>query len=260
MSGRLAVLALIVALAASAVAAQGFELRLATQNDILTGGGETDDLYTFSIAIEAERGPVRFSLREHAFTDRAAGTRFDETWLTARREIPGLGRFDVHGEAGVAHVGRGLFGEQTQNAVHRLIGDEELDLRYHEESFHPALGLEIGRRFGVGHGLAMGPLFEAHAAPGLRSDVLLGAQVDWPAGRNVLVELLAGARASHVDLAALAPHVDPVASVARVGFVIHDWIFLSWEHNGFGDGRQHVSLGIWKPLGDQGRERAGKSR
>ena len=253
MSRRLAAFAFVVLLAGVVVAAERLEVRLATQNDILTGGGETDDLYTFSIALEAQRGPVLFSLREHAFTDRVAGIRFDETWLTAQRAVPGLGRVAARAEVGIAHVGRGLFGQQTQNAVHRLIGGEELDLLYHRESLHPALGVEVERLFGAGRSVALGPRFEAHGAPGLRSDAVLGARAGWRAGRGVLVELFAGARASHVDLAPLAPHVKPIAPVARIGLVLHELFFVSWAHDAFGDGRQHVSLGFWPPLGDGGR-------
>jgi hypothetical protein len=234
-------------------AAQAFELKLATENDILTSSDDNDDLYTFSVAFEVQRGPYLFALREHAFTDRRAGVRLDETWLTAKRALPSLGRFDAQVEAGIAHVGRGLFGQQAQNAVHRAIGDEELDLLYYRPSVHPALGLEIERVFRVGRSVALGPRFELHGAPGLRSDALIGAQAAWRVNRQVLVELLAGARATRADLPPLAPHLEPVAPVARIGLVIHDTIYLSWAHNTFGDGRQHISLGYWTPLGDPKR-------
>ena len=162
---------------AVALPAPGQELRFSTENDVFSGDDAEDDLYTFAVALEMERGPYTLSLRENAFTDRAAGARFDETYLSIGRALPGLGAWQVYAEAGAVHVGHGLFGEGVQNAVHRLLDQEEVELTYRGASLHPRLAVIAERPFAVAGGLdvlALGPRFEVDSVPGLRSLALAG--------------------------------------------------------------------------------------
>jgi hypothetical protein len=248
-----AVMAVVVVTAVMAVGpvrAEPIGFRFATENDVLTSNPTDDDLYTFAVAFELERAPYRFTLRENAFTDRAAGVRFDETSLnvsralSAGRALGGVAPWSGRLEAGVVRVGRGLLGQGAQNAIHRLIGDDEVDLPYHGSSLHPRLGLEAERILVTSRRLSVGARVEASTAPGLRSDVLAGAEGTWEPGRRLAVRVLGGVRYAHASLDPLKPHVERFAPAARVAVTLFDNIVLSWTYNDYGDGREHVSLGF----------------
>jgi hypothetical protein len=64
------------------------EILFDADNDFLTSNPEDDDLYTFSLAFGWKWGEQTLRLRENAFTDKDAGIRFDETYLTVVRELP----------------------------------------------------------------------------------------------------------------------------------------------------------------------------
>ena len=70
------------------------------------------DLYTFSLRFELDRGPFTLALSENAFTDRGAGTRFDETYLTVGRQLPISDVWETYAAAGVLRVGRDRFHPQ----------------------------------------------------------------------------------------------------------------------------------------------------
>jgi hypothetical protein len=232
--------ALVLAIAAPAHA---IDLRIATENDFLTRDNR-DDLYTFSLALAVERGPYTFSLRENAFTDRQAGARFDETQLAVRRAIPGFEAWSLHTEAGAVHVGRGLFGQDAQNALHRLVGGDELDLRYLGSRVYPSLGLEAERSFAVTGDLSLGPRLEVVSVPGFRSHAALGARADWRASASITLHAFAGGRWSDSSLALLDRHLASLAPLARLGVVLKDRVFVSWTYNDYGDEREHLSIGL----------------
>ncbi len=229
--------------AAVTIPAQAIDLRLATENDFLTGDNR-DDLYTFSVALAAEQGPYRLTFRESAFTDREADRRFDETHLTVGRAVPGLGEWSLYAEVGAVHVGRGLLGESTQNALHRFLDEEELDLRYLGSRFHPSLGVEAERTFALAGDLDLGPRLEAESIPGFRSHAALGAQGRWQASAVLTLHLFAGARWSEASLELLDRHLASLAPIARLGVVFRDRLFVSWTYNEYGDEREHFSVGI----------------
>ncbi len=243
---KLTLLVAAVLLGTWARVAGAIEIRLATENDFLNPA--KDDLYTFSVAIEADHGPYRFSLRENAFTDRNAGTRFDETYLTLGRALPTWKGWNAFVEAGVVHVGHGLFGQDAQNAVHRLIGDEEVELQYYGSSLHASLGLEAERHFGISRTLDLGPRVELYSAPGFQSHAVLGAQARWQPTAAIAVHLLAGGRLSDTSFAPLDPHVADLGPVGRIG-VVWKRLSLSWTYNDYGDEREHLSVGYRIPLG-----------
>lgn len=231
--------------------ATAVELRLTTENDLLVT--DHDDLYTFAVALEMQRGPYTLAFRENAFTDRAAGLRFDESQLTAGRSLAGRGSWNVYAEAGLVRVGEGLFGDTAQNAVHRLIGGEEVDLPYIRSSLHGRALVTAERPVALGARLDVGPRFELETIPGLRSHTVLGAQALWRPGFGLTVHFLVGARLTDASEAALERHVEPIAAVARIGVVLHDSIVLTWSSNDYGDGREHLSLGYRVRPGARGK-------
>ncbi len=249
----LAVLVVAAGLTALAPGAHALELRLTTGNDLLTGSSAKDDLYTFAVGLELERGEYTLSLRENAFTDRHAGLRFDETYLTLGRLLPGPRPWDVYAEAGVVRVGHGLFGAAAQNTVHRFIGDEEVELRYDGASTHARLGLLAERAFALADNLEVGPRFEVDSIPGLRSHAVLAAQAHWQPKASFAVDLVAGGRFSRASFAPLESHLATSAPVARVGVVLHDRISLAWTYNDYGDEREHLSIGYRIAPGRRGQ-------
>ncbi|HVS16491.1 MAG TPA: hypothetical protein VMV46_21455 [Thermoanaerobaculia bacterium] len=241
----LVTVALIVTLALIAPRAEAFELRFTTENDLLVT--DQDDLYTFAVALELHRGPYTVSFRENAFTDRAAGLRFDESQLALGRALPAPEPWSLHAEAGLVHVGEGLFGEQTQNRVHDLIGGEQVDLPYVESSLHGRLALTAQRSFALTDRLGLGPRLELDAIPGLRSHAVLAAHADWRPHRALALHAVVGARFSDASHAALERHLQPSSAVVRVVVQLRETISLTWTYNDYGDGREHLTVGYRVP-------------
>lgn len=223
--------------------ALGQSLRISTENDLLTDRETRDDLYTFAVALELERPGYRLSLRENAFTDRAAGIRFDETYLSVGRDLGRAGPWSFSGEAGLVRTGRGLFGEDLQNAVHRAIGGDDVELDYLDSSLHPRLALGAERRFAVGDRLDWGAKLETDLAPGLRSWVLLAATAAWQPSAQIAVELMAGVRFTHASYAPLEPHLAARAPAAGLGVIFARRFFVSWSYGDHGEEREHLSAG-----------------
>ncbi len=239
---RLAVLLLAAAGLTAPARVHALELRLTTGNDLLRGSSTEDDLYTFSVGFEVERGAYTVALRENAFTDREAGLRFDETYLTLGRPVSGLRHWDVYVEAGLVRVGHGLFGESAQNVVHRFIGGEIVELRYDGASTHARLGATAERAFVLAGPLEAGPRVEIDAIPGLRSHAVVAAQARWRPKPYLAVDLLAGARFTEASWAPLEPHLASSAPIARLGVVLDDRFTLTWSYNDYGDEREHLTV------------------
>lgn len=233
----------ILLLAATGARAQG--LRFTTENDILTGNPTRDDLYTFSVGLEVERAGYTFSLREDAFTDRAAGVRFDETYFDVARRFAAPRGWDVRLAAGVAHTGHGLLGERVQNAVHRMIEDDEVHLDYHGSSWHPHFEASADRFVAVSAKLELGPSFELASTPGLRHRVGAGLQASWRPTPALAIEAFAGARWADAELEPLEPHLSGVGAAGRIGVVVADRWLLGWSVNDQGDEREHWTIG-WR--------------
>jgi hypothetical protein len=249
-------LAVLFAFLASAANAQ--EFRFITDNDLFTGGPTHDDLYTFAVGFELERDGTRYSLRENAFTDRVAGKRFDETMLSAGRRLPAWRSFEVEAEVGAVLVGRGLFGESTQNAVHRALGGEEVTLPYVDNEVYGRLALSAERSWTVRGGFDVGPRLELELIPGFRSHAVVAAQVRWEPASQLFVQAVVGARASSAQFVPLEPHIAPLAPIVRleVGYGSHG--FLAWSHNEYGDEREHLHVGyrVRASLNGAGRARS----
>jgi hypothetical protein len=233
-------------------------LRFATENDLLANSDTPDDLYTFSVALDLERGGLTWSLHEDAFTDRAAGIRFDATFLGAGRTFDLDGPWDVRAEAGLLHIGRGLFGEHAQNAVHRALGGERVELDYLDASLHPRVAASAERSLPLGRRLDLAPRFVAELVPGVDARALAGVTVRWRPSPRLGVEALVGGRWARALLPALEPHLTALAPAASLGVVLFDRLFVSWAYNEFGDEREHLSAG-WR-MGLSGGGGEGLSR
>jgi hypothetical protein len=234
--------ALLVLVVAVTPRLRAFELRLSTENDLFGSSRKKDDLYTFSVGVEVERGPYTITYRENAFTDRGAAVRFDESHLTVGRALPLQAPWNVYAEGGLVRIGNGLFGAAAQNDVHQLLGYDQLDLRYQGTSLHPRLAMTAERPYALSDSLAAGPRVEADSVPGLRSYAVLGGQARWQPGARVAVALLVGERFTHAADPALARHLAASAPLARVG-VDFGRITLAWSYNDYGDEREHLTLG-----------------
>lgn len=243
-------------LLSTATGARAQGLRFTTENDILTGNPTRDDLYTFAVGLEVERAGFTFALRENAFTDRAAGVRFDETYLDVARAFSMSRGWDVRVAAGVAHTGHGLLGERVQNAVHRMIDDDEVHLDYRGSSWHPHLEAAAGRLAAVGESLELGPRIEIASTPGLRHRAAVGIEATWRPLPALAVEVFAGARWADAELEPLEPHLAGVGAAGRIGVVVAERWLLGWSVNDQGDEREHWTIGWLVPTERSGRGRA----
>jgi hypothetical protein len=229
-------------------------VRLSTNNDTFSGGrggrgggAPRDDLYTFAVQIDVESRGRRVSLRENAFTDRAAGTRFDETVVSLGRDVVWtLAGREIHAsvEAGVARIGKGIFGESAQNAVHRAIGSDRVDLPYQPAHVYPQFSVATERLFEPVEGVQVGPHVEAEWILGLRSHAVLGVQGRWShAGTRLEVDGFVGSRFTSAEFAPLEPHLAGTAAIARLTVSVRERLFVAWSYNDFGDERPHLHLG-----------------
>ncbi len=246
----LAALTLITLVPWQATPAVGSDLRLVFGNDFTASNRVEDDLYTGALALEIDRGAYRFSFGENVFTDRDNDLRFDETYLSVERELPSLGVWRSQVQVGVVHVGEGLLGQSAQNALHGLIGSEEVDLPYVESSrFHPTLRLRFHRPLPILRQLSFTTYGELYSAIDFKHHVSSGVHLRWPALSFATLEFGAGARYTATDFAPLDPHVGGLAATWEVGVIVFENIFLNWKYNEFGTEAQHFTLGYdlnWK--------------
>lgn len=245
---NLTVLAVAVATALlAAAAAPAVDLRLTTDNDFLADNDRADDLYTFALALEVEKGGWTWALRENAFTDREAGLRFDESSVTLGRHVPRewLGPWSLWVEAGAVHVGRGLLGQSVQNSFHDAIGSDRVDLEYPGDSgVHARLALELDRQWIVARRWSVGPRVTAHVAPGFKRGAFAGVRGRWIPNRVLDVDFELGGRWAETDLALLEPHLRELAGAASVEALLWDRLIVRWSLNRYGTGNEHFSLGV----------------
>lgn len=229
-------------LATAADRASSGELVFETDNDFLTSN-QRDDLYTFSVALSWDMDEAVLRLRENAFTEREAGLRFDETFLTVGRELEARAAWTASVEAGVARIGRGLFGDGAQNAVHRLIGSPEVHLDYVDgPRYHPYGRIELTRAV-AGSALRGGPLVEVEAAIDHKSSALLAWTAAWSGDAPVAVKATVGHRWVDADFAPLTPHVANSEPYVAVELALEPGLLVSWSYNAYGTASEHVAIG-----------------
>lgn len=234
------------------------EIVLRTGNDFLAGNSRSDDLYTaglgFTLELDRDQPATRpfgrrfLTIEENLFTDRDADLRFDETWLLFGRRLRGAAwRADLY--AGAVRAGRGIFGEDAQNLVHRLIGDDEVHLRYVErDRLYPVFGAGLRHATWSGIHASLQTRAEARLAPEFQNWVRVA--VDATVRIRPWIEGIAslGARASHASYAPLRPWIQAVALTAELGLVVKERLVLSWTHNELGTDLGHVNLAVRLPL------------
>ncbi len=85
-------------------------------NDLNASESVHDDLYTFGVELGYETDSYLLRLTEHAFTDQAANSRFDETALRVARLFR-TQSWEVAPEVGILKVGEGFLGQGFQNEL-----------------------------------------------------------------------------------------------------------------------------------------------
>jgi hypothetical protein len=216
-----------------------FAVELTTSNDII--GGE-DDLYTADLAFTAVLDGFAITLNEHMFTDREAGRRHDETVVEFRRMIPELWGLDGEIALGALRVGRGLFGESLQNAVHNVFDNDEVELAYPEGiDWYASVRLRVGADIFSSDAFALRADGVAATAPGFRSKLEGRLAAGHKLRNGAFVEGGVGVMLNHVETDLLRDHVDDVVPTWSVAV---GWgpVALQWSANTFGTTQRHIGF------------------
>lgn len=225
-------------------AAPAAEITFTTSNDPVSGNERPDDLYTAELALELALDERDLVLTERMFTDRERGVRFDETSLELSRPFRPLAGWSGEAGLGVLHVGRGLLGESVQNAVHRLVGSEEEDLRYAaDHRLYPLATLTLARPLPVSSNLgSVTGRIQAVAAPGFHSSLRAGLQAERSVGAELAVLAGVAGVLHDVDSGLLG---DAIASSGVAWDLGVGWRDLSLvlSHNAYGTETRHLTLG-----------------
>lgn len=233
--------------AAPTQAAEPWQVELALNNDYLTANSQKDDFYTFAVYVEVTYGELTYRWEENAFTDRDAGQRFDESYLTLGKTLrpSWLGEWELWLEGGAAYVGEGLLGQQAQNEVHKPLGIEQVYLDYLDvDDFHPHGRAELSRTWSSLGTWSWGSRVGAAVTPNFRWNTVAAMTARWQTTPQLTVDFLAGMRYADTELALLEPHLEEVYPAAQIR-VEHEWgWFAELSLNRYGTGRQHVTFGF----------------
>lgn len=232
-------------LTASPAASADWQLRLSTNNDLLVNNAVDDDFYTFGGGIELTFESVTIRWQENAFTDSFDDFRFDETYLTVGALAPRswLGDWSLWVEAGAVHLGEGVLGQDLQNDVHELIGDDPVRLPYLDlDEVYGHAQIQLDRQWHVAGTWSWGPQLTASYTHDYRRDAMAGLRTRWQPSEHFGIDAVVGYRFAETDLAHLAPHLDQEAPAVRVDFALPWGFGLSWTTNRYGTQRDHVTL------------------
>lgn len=226
-----------------------FDLHLTIANDpILGNGGEGDDLYTAGLAVDIQRGFGHFTAGERMFTDREAGLRFDETYLSAYRRLAAWGAWQPTVGLGVLHIGEGLLGQSVQNSIHRAIGSEVMDLDYLAKNrLFGELLARVERNDLLGRGRLLTTSLELRAAPGFRSWLRAMTSYEAPFGKHFSWRAGIGVHAEDANLPLLERNVENLAPAGELGIAWRS-LTLLWSYNDLGTATSHLTLGMNVPL------------
>ena len=229
--------------------AAAYEVRFSTINDMMTFNEIDDDLYTFSLFFEFHRQGKRIRLFEHAFTDSRNGLRFDETYLSIGSNLPEFHGWQPELEIGALYVGEGLFGQDAQNAVHRAIGNKQLELPYRRPGhIHGTLRLAATRGYSLDPRYSIQTRVELFTAPEFKTYATGGVRVTAQPHPDLKVLLGVGLRVSDVAFDPLEPWIDGFGPTYEIGFRLWDHVEIAWDYNAFGTEMQHVNLSyVWSP-------------
>ncbi len=234
----------------AAATESGSKLLLTTGNDLLAGNPFDDDLYTASLALQIEKRGITYSLEERMFTDKEAGRRFDETWLVVSSELPLGSRWRLRPRLGAVHVGRGLIGESGQNSIHRLIGGDEVDLRYvDQDRLHGVIGVQAVRPLRAGWRGTVDLVVDAQQAVGFGRHAQVGVRGHLQLTRLIELHWDAGYRWSSTRQPLLRSHLRDGNPTLGAGVVVLDRYVFDWTYNRYGTGTRHLTLGYRLPIG-----------
>lgn len=240
----------ILLIAAALAPAAATELALTTSNDIISG---EDDLYTAELGVRAGWGEGRsLAVGERIFTDRERGVRFDETYVAVQTVAPSPEGWRVEVGAGALHVGEGLAGASLQNAVHRVVGSDRVDLEYPEHGrWFPTASLEVERSLRVRQGSAVAARAALDLAPGFRSLAHAEVIAERPLGRHLALRAGLGVLGTHVESRWLGDRLRELEPTVRLGVRFRRLAF-EWGHNLYGTATGHATIAYRLGLGDGG--------
>lgn len=246
-------LVLFILLNASTAPAGAENVRISFANDFLTSNPLADELYTGALQLDFDLGSYRLTFGENMFTDSENDVRFDETYLAIERDLPDFGPWRSTVQAGVVHVGRGLLGESAQNSLHRLIGDNEVDIAYVDSNrYHPTLRLRFHRPLRNWHRTSLSVHGEMYEAFDFKRHAQSGVTFHWPGRSFASFTAGLGARYTDTNFEALERRISSLAPTWEAGLRFRNSMSLSWTYNEFGTRSQHFTLGYdvaWKKEG-----------
>ena len=225
-----------------------FDLHVMVSNDPVFGNSEADDKYTAGLGFEMQRGFRTFAVGERMFTDREAGERFDETYLTAEQRLAAWGNWEPTVGIGVLHIGRGLLGESVQNRIHKAIGSDVLDLDYLADNhWYGEVALRLERGDVLGTGRLLSTRVELKSAPGFRSWLRATTRFEKAVGTHFTFFAGGGFHAEEANLKLLEQNVESWGPTAELGIAWKEMV-LRWSYNDYGTKTSHLTLGIDVPL------------
>ena len=219
------------------------EIKLRHINDLWSLSPSYDDRYTGTVTLAWTHEGWTIDVTEYMFTDKDINElRFDETYFTVAREFtPGEGHWRLRARAGVAHVGKGIFGERFQNFVHRLLDQSELDLPYVRDGSHMFASVHASRPVVERERFTLTPYGEIESA-GFKRHVLLALTANWDVGKGYGIVAETGFRWTRTDFAPLGFWIDENDPTFAVGASYKHLIDVRWTQNYFGTGERHWHL------------------
>ncbi len=246
-----AAMLVVAAAAATPPAVRAADAEIVLSNDFLAGNPFDDDLYTASFGIDVRVSGRRVGIEERMFTDKTRGIRFDETQALVELRTRELGRWNLFTRVGALHVGRGLFGQEAQNLIHRAIGDREefLDYPGDRSTLHALaeMALERPAALPLPGGVVMAPALELSTAPGFKSNALAALKTRWRLGRDWSAHADVGYRLTHTDFAPLEPRIRESGPAVRLAVGWRDRIHVTWTENRYGTGARHLAFHVRVP-------------
>lgn len=240
------------------VSAADFHLILA--NDPIFGNQEGDNLYTAGLGVEVQRGFRIFKGGERMFTDREAGQRFDETYLSLEQRMANWGAWEPTLGLGVLHIGHGLLGQSVQNSIHEAIGSDLLDLDYPAHNrFFGELVARLERADLLGGGRLLSTAIELRSAPGFRSWLRVMTTYEAPFAKHFTWRAGLGVHAEDAHLRLLERNVESLAPAGELGIAWRS-LTLLWTYNALGTASSHLVLGMTVPLKATGDAIVGAAR
>ncbi len=217
-------------------------------NDPILGNQEGDDLYTAGLGIEVQRGFRFFQGGERMFTDREAGQRFDETYLSVEERLPSWGSWEPTVGLGVLHIGQGL--PRAIGAELDPPGGRQRNLRFRLSRTQSMVRRAAGAGAAQRPARPRAPRHHRHRAaqrPGFRSWLRAMTSYEAPFGSHFSWRAGLGLHAEEAELNLLERNVEKLAPAAELGIAWRS-LTLLWSYNDLGTATSHLVLGMNIPL------------